>query len=195
MNKIAASITCSLGIASVSAVVLAAAPVSALSITSEDSIYELTVEETTFDDLRAREDFENLVPWFGDEDLAQAVASAAGEAFADGNNELGVPDGFFGPSFAFDVDINGSIDFTTYINNERRLVEAAIPNSDLRTGVCVLELAIELCTACPYPIQSIHSNGSCPWQDSRHGLKCARIRQCARKSDLMHRNDEGWTSA
>ncbi|NEZ62562.1 PTPA-CTERM sorting domain-containing protein [Leptolyngbyaceae cyanobacterium CCMR0082] len=142
MNKIAASIACSLGIASVSAVVLAAAPVSALSITAEDSIYELTLEETTFDDLRAREDFENLVPWFGDEDLAQAVAAAAGEAFADGNNELGVPDGFFGPSFAFDVDINGSIDFTTYINNERRLVEAGKINSDSDTFYAVINLEV-----------------------------------------------------
>ncbi|EKV02946.1 hypothetical protein Lepto7375DRAFT_5215 [Leptolyngbya sp. PCC 7375] len=155
MNKIAASIACSVGIASVSAVILAAAPASALSITAEDSIYELTVEETTFDDLRAREDFENLVPWFDDEDLARAVAAAAGEAFADGNNELGVPDGFFGPSFAFDVDINGSIDFTTYINNERRLVDSGKINSDSDTFYAVINLDLSSDGAADVPTPAL----------------------------------------
>ena len=139
MNKFAAFAALSIGFASVSSLIWAS-PVSALSFTEGGSTYAVIVEETTFDDLRGREGFEDLVPWFGDEDLARTIATAASDAFIGGNEELGVPGGFFGPFFAFGIDTNGSIDFTTYINNEGRLENAGKINSDKDTFYAVVDL-------------------------------------------------------
>ena len=139
MNKFAASVALSAGIAAVSSLT-AAAPASALSFTEGGLTYEVFVEETTFDDLRGREEFEALVPWFGNEDLARTIATAASDAFIEGNEELGVPGGFFGPFFAFGVDENGSIEFTTYINNEGRLENAGKINSDKDAFYAVVDL-------------------------------------------------------
>lgn len=136
----ATSVAFSAGIASISAFTLAVAPASALSIKADGLTYDLMVEETTFDDLRDSEEFELLVPWFGDEDLARTLATGASDAFIQGNEELGVPGGFFGPFFAFGVDQNGSIDFTTYINNEGRLEEAGKIGPDINAFYAVVDI-------------------------------------------------------
>ncbi len=111
----------SVGIAAVSAVALSASPVSALSLTVEGSTYEITTETTNFNDLRGRDEFEELLPWFNNESLAQSIATAAGLAhYAGVPGNLGRPQdgGFTGPLFAFGEEENRGVLWTSYQGND-----------------------------------------------------------------------------
>lgn len=127
MNQVTASVIFSLGIASASLSTWAVTPASALSLTAGGSTYEVVVENVSFDELSGRNDFAALVPWFGDQALASALATAASDVFIAESMpdfmgtkvSLGTPQGnFFGPGFAYAINSNGSVLSTTYRNTE-----------------------------------------------------------------------------
>lgn len=127
IGKVASSVTLALSMAA-AVVISDSAPASAILLeTANGERFDVIVEETTFDDLSARSDFSSLMPWYVDEnddderndDLAKALAIAASDAFNDENSsDLGLPyNNFFGPIFAFGRISNGSVEFTTYVND------------------------------------------------------------------------------
>lgn len=146
MNKVAAAV----GTAAVVGVALSATPVSALSLTVDGSTYDVIVETTNFDDLRGRDEFDNLLPWFNNEPLARSIATAAGLAHYEGvPGNLGRPHegGFTGPLFAFGAA--DSVLWTSYQGNDLRtdgtvtLVAAGAfsPNNDAPYAIVDLEQA------------------------------------------------------
>ncbi len=134
MCKVASSVTFFASLAAITTVALSAAPAEALTLTlttTSGDDYNVTVEETTFDELRGRANFLDLVPWFiegidgedieFDETIAFELATDAFNQFSLENSEFSNPNGtddfVVGPLFIYGRASFGSAAFTTYDGN------------------------------------------------------------------------------
>lgn len=75
-----------------------------------DGLANVVTIENTFNSIQVQANFADLMPWYGDEVAARALAQELAIAYQQGASQLQrQPGEFFGPWFAYGVDANGSV--------------------------------------------------------------------------------------